>query len=61
MIQVKNLPLIVSEALRIDWKLNQLVFDLPARVNEIMKFNALYPKLPGWQSKISLLEGIRNI
>jgi len=58
-VQVRDLPNIISNALGIQWEKNQIVYDLPSRENEIWKFKPMYERLPNWEPRITIETGVR--
>ena len=59
--QVKEIPNIVSKALGISWKVNQLLADKDYRSNEIMSLAPLYPNIPDWKPRYTLEAGLSEM
>lgn len=58
---VKELPEIFSRVLNKNWAPNQISFSLPARKNEIWKFKPIHPRVPNWDPKVTIEEGLKTL
>lgn len=56
--KVKDLPLMVSSALNVRLKDNQILLRSDYRKNEIMTISPLYPPLPKWIPKYTFNQGV---
>lgn len=60
-VRIRDLPLIISKALGINWEEKQIIHDLPSRKNEIWKFRPMHKRLPNWEPHITMEIGIRSL
>lgn len=60
-VQVRELPNMIANALGIHLKENQIIYDLPTRKNEILTFKPMYKRLPNWEPRITIETGVRSL
>ena len=60
-VQVRDLPYLISNALGMHWGKKQIIYDLPSRENEIWYFKPMYNRLPNWEPRITIETGIRTL
>jgi nucleoside-diphosphate-sugar epimerase len=59
--RVKDLPEVFSRIVNKNWVSGQISYNLPVRRNEILRFKPIHPRIPNWEPKITIEEGLKTL